>query len=347
MKIKIDLRIIVLSVFFISIAGVFSSCDDWTLPESLEIEKPSVETGNDALYQQYLKNLRDYKASYHQLLIGWFDNSNKTYVSRGMHLSSLPDKVDIVSLMEPDNLTNAELDEIASLKNDKGTRVIYTIDYDAIARSIDTEITAAEDALNEGESVVVPDFFDRLEQELDIRFALFAKYGYDGLCLGYMGFSLQFPTVADTERLTRVQDMLFQRLNNVNAKLLLFAGLPENIIDRSRLEQFNYIVLQTQSALDMSQIDVIAAASLQTGVPADRIIVSAYPPSLDPTDTKTGVFADGSNSIVGTAKWLKTPGAFTKEGLAVYRINDDYYNSASDYKYTREAIEIMNPSPKK
>lgn len=344
MKKKFCFKNIILLFFFL---GVVTSCDDWTSPENLDIKVPSIEEENNELYQQYLENLRNYKKSYHQLLVGWFDNSDKNYVSRGMHLNSLPDKVDIVSLMSPDNLNDAELAEISVLRNDKATKVIYTIDYDVIARDINDQINAAKEAAQENPEIVIPEFFQLFEAELNKQFALHAKYHYDGLCIAYKGFSIQFPTVADLEYITRVQNMIFDRLGNISADVLLFAGLPENIVDRSRLEQFDYIIMQTQSALDINMVDVLAHASIQAGVPTDRIIVSALPPSLDPTDTKTGVFSDKSNAIVGTAKWLKIPGNFTKSGLAIYNINDDYYNSESDYKYTREAIEIMNPSPQK
>jgi hypothetical protein len=132
-----------------------------------------------------------------------------------------------------------------------------------------------------------------------------------------------------------------------NAKLLVFSGAPENVLDKSKLTQFDYIILKTFSAVDKRGLDVIVATSLQDGVPADRILVATTPLSLDPDDTKTGVFADADCAIVGLAEWLKTPGVCTKLGLAVYRINDDYYNPETDYKYTRDAIEILNPSPKK
>lgn len=343
----INLKNIVVSIFFFSFACAISSCDDWTSQESLDIKVPTIENENNELYQQYLENLRNYKKTYHQLLIGWFDNSDKSYVSQGMHLSSLPDKVDIVSLMSPDNLNETELAEINVLRKDKGTKVIYTIDYDAIARNINSIISDANEAAQENPETVIPDFFELLDSELDKQFTVLSKYNYDGLCIGYIGFSSQFPTAIDAESTERIQNMIFSRLNKVWTEVRLFAGLPENIIDRSRLEQFDYIVLQTQSALDMSMIDILAHASIQADVPADRIIVSALPKSLDPTDTKTGVFSDGSNAIVSTAKWMKTSGTFTKAGLAVYNINNDYYNSESDYKSVRDAIEIMNPSPKK
>jgi hypothetical protein len=340
--------IIFITAIFISISGTFLSCSDWNSPESLDIEVPRVEDENNALYQQYLENLRNYKRSYHQLLIGFFDNSNKTYDSRGKHLSSVPDKVDILSLLAPDSLTDTELRDINVLRNDKGTRIIYSINYDAIAQKIRADINEAEEEIAEGNTaIIVPDFFETLEKELDTQFALLSKYDYDGICLEYRGFSFLFPTVIDRDQIVRVQKMLFDRIDEIKGKTLLFAGYPEHIIDRSKLEVFDYIVLETQTAVDMGTIDVLVAGSLQAGVPMDRIVISAMARSLEPTDTRTGMFADGSTAIVSSARWMKTPGTFTKAGLAIYRINDDYYNPERDYKNTREAIEIMNPSAQK
>jgi hypothetical protein len=334
--------------------ALFSACSEWTEQEPLDLDYPSIETENSALYQQYLENLKNYKKSYHQLLIGFFDNSDKSFRSRGMHIAAVPDKTDIVSLIYGDDLTDVEQSEIKSLR-EKGTKVIYSIDYDAIASEINVAIRDAKEAAEaaagdeDAPQVTIPDFYESLETELNRQFSLLAKYGYDGLSIGYVDLSTQFPTVVDVERITRVQEMLFAKLDAVkaNAGLLLFAGAPENVLDKSKLAQFDYIILQTFSAVDKRGLDVIVATSLQDNVPADRIIVSAKPFSLDPADTKTGVLADAACAIVGMAEWLKTPGACTKSGLAIYRINDDYYNPEIDYKYTRDAIEIMNPSPKK
>jgi hypothetical protein len=41
----------------------FAACSDWTETESLDINYPTLEEQNPELYKQYLKALRDYKAS--------------------------------------------------------------------------------------------------------------------------------------------------------------------------------------------------------------------------------------------------------------------------------------------
>ena len=48
------------------------------------------------------------------------------------------------------------------------------------------------------------------------------------------------------------------------------------------------------------------------------------------------------------AYWVTEPSAeFTKAGLAIENMQNDYYNATNTYQYVREAINIMNPAPKK
>ena len=53
----------------------FSSCD--TDIESVNIVTPGIEQQNPELHANYLSDLRAYKASQHNIFIGYFDNSHK------------------------------------------------------------------------------------------------------------------------------------------------------------------------------------------------------------------------------------------------------------------------------
>ena len=71
------------------LGGMFASCD--TDIENVEIVKP---TTYDA---QYYKNLRDYKASDHQIAWGWFSDYTQSF-SPATRFLGLPDSLDICSL---------------------------------------------------------------------------------------------------------------------------------------------------------------------------------------------------------------------------------------------------------
>ncbi|MDR2361907.1 MAG: glycoside hydrolase family 18 [Prevotellaceae bacterium] len=347
------------------LAGMMAACSEWTVPEALPIERPSIEAENPALYQQYLENLRNYKKSYHPLLIGWFDNSDKSFSGRASHLKALPDKVDIVALMYGDNLADVEREEMAAIRNDKGTKTVYTIDYEAFLLDINTR-NEEIDALNEAGAIaaaeagedytpiplLVPD--EELPGFMDNQLALLDKYGYDGFGFHYVGKSSAVMTPAQKAELQATQDILLTKLGAVMQrypeKLFLFEGRPDRLLNKELLADFDYIVFRTQTATNTLALTETVKISLVTDVPANNIIVCASPYSTDTQDTKTGRMTDETGAtlpaITAMAWWVTVSDSFTKAGLGVYRINDDYFNPETDYKLTREAIEIMNPSSK-
>lgn len=111
----------------------FAACSDWTETESLDINYPTLEEQNPELYKQYLKALRDYKAGEHKVVLVSMDNTTSAPAQRNEHLTTMPDSVDIICLMNPDNLHPTLAGEFAKVR-EKGTRVIYNIDYNAIEK---------------------------------------------------------------------------------------------------------------------------------------------------------------------------------------------------------------------
>ncbi|MDR1897386.1 MAG: glycoside hydrolase family 18 [Prevotellaceae bacterium] len=354
----------IILIFSLTVAGFFTACSEWTEPESLTIDNPSIETENAALYQQYLENLRNYKKTNHQIVIGWFDNREKIPNSRAVHLEALPDKVDIVTLLHGDDLAGFEIAEMEAIRRDKGTKTIYTVNYEAFRQDIEDRNAEIEQQNKDGQEaadaagttyVPIPliDLAAELPEFIDRQLSLLDKYGYDGLSIHFVGKYI----LPDDERpaMQALQDVLFGKLQTVmNAhagKLFIFEGAPQNVYNKELLQAFRYIVLRTEKITDMQILTETVQRTLSiSGVPSGNLIVCASALSTDNTDTGTGniTAADGTtkNAITEIAHWVKTPDFFTKAGLGIYRINDDYYNAEQDYKFTREAIEIMNPSSK-
>jgi uncharacterized protein (UPF0333 family) len=346
-------------------AGFFTACSEWTETESLPIETKSISELNSALYQEYLDNLRNYKNSNHPILLGWFDNSNKTFVSRVMHIADVPDKTDVISLLSPDNLSNIELEEMQELR-EKATKVIYTIDCHQFRRDVDAqnlEITeqntagAEEAALNGTPFTPTPliVFTEVLPAFLDQQLALLDKFKYDGFSIHYIGKTSAFLTNEAKAEMQDVQNTIVSKVTSVisqNAgKLFIFEGTPEYMLNKEFLTLFDYIMIRTHTKIAIT--DVIQTVLLATvpGVPTDRLLVSASSVFVDDTDTALGSIlgADGepTNAILETARWIETPdSAFKKAGMGVWYINKDYYYPDQPYKNVQDAIDIMNPSAK-
>jgi hypothetical protein len=350
MKIKILFLSIVLS-------GFLAACSDWTVPEALNIEYPSIEDANPLSYQEYLANLRRYKQSYHPLMIGIFDNSDKTFKSRATRTIALPDKVDIVSLMYPDDLADIELGDIESIRKDKGTRVIYTIAYEELRNSIELENFAIEmENMVSDTPKPLRDLVAETTAFMDTQLALLDKYGYDGFILRYDGKASHFMKDDEIAEMKAMQDLIFGKalaaISTHPGKTYILEGRPQNVLDKSILSNFNHLLIRTQYLGGISDFTLLVKQSLfDPGVPSTNILVGASAIYTDENDYSWGELtgADGSlkqNAIVETAHWVKTVDTFTKAGMAVYRINRDYYNPDQDYKNVRQAIEVMNPSPK-
>ncbi|WP_423129031.1 glycoside hydrolase family 18 [Gaoshiqia sp. Z1-71] len=354
MKNKVEKKIRLIISGFI-IAALFSACEEWAQPESLTIVQANIEEQNPELYAQYLENLKAYKNSDHKIVLAWFDNKIKIPVTRAHHLSAIPDSVDIVMMMYPDELCEREIREIESIRANKGTRVIYTISYPEIeslySATIEAEIE--ESGISATETAGFTAF---LNSYMNNALALTDKYNYDGICLLYKGKDLTYLDDEDkyNEYASRQEAFLSkisQWYTNHENKTLIFEGSPQNIINKPFLSSCSYIVLGNTTAASAYQLTLNTKMAITGGVPTDRFIVSVPTCSLDPDDVKTGYFTNQSGTavraITEAAYWVTTsePG-YKKAGIGIYNIQNDYYNTSLVYKYTREAIHIMNPSPK-
>lgn len=344
---------ILLCAALMATAVMTVACNDWTADESLNIEVTTIDEKNAELYQQYLANLRSYKNSDHRIMMGWFDNSNKQPWSKGSHLDAVPDSVDFVTLMYPDNLADWEVSEMASIRKDKGTRVLCPIDCDAITQ-------AYKDMVVQNDINGLPteiSLYDYLSQGIDPLLPLMDKYGYHGVAVTYTGTSSDFLSPAEKNELAAMQSMIFGKVNTLISgrtdKLFVFEGMPMNVIDKSYLEPFRYIILNTSTCTGVLRVELAMTDMLVGVVPTDRIIVTAMSTSSDPNFIKNGKYfteehstpEDALIAMVELAKWVVEPHSYGKSGLGIYRINDSYYNTVLDYRYVRQAIGIMNPSP--
>ena len=136
------------------------------------------------------------------------------------------------------------------------------------------------------------------------------------------------------------QDTFFGVISNWKSansgKQLVFQGYPANLIGQSVLSSCDHIILITNDVTDVAQLGIEALQALMAdGVPADRFIVSASTVSLDTTDKTTGYY-NALRALSEAAYWV-----------AIENMQNDYYNATNTYQYVREAINIMNPAPKK
>lgn len=321
-------------------ATCFSACDDWTEVENVTINTPGIEELNPEQYAKYLQNLVEYKNSDHKVVYAWFDNSEKTPFSRGQHISDAPDSLDVISMMYPAELAEFELTDMQKVRA-KGTKVVYTISFDKIRKE-------HADKVKEGTESGTFDAYLSAELTKQVGYA----DAFDGIIAEYKGTNPVYMSAEQKAEAKKLQDAFFGAISawkSSNAdKMLTFQGYPENLIEQSVLSDCRHIILATDDVADDAQLSVVARLAMAaSNVPTDRFVIAVSTVSMDIADKKTGYYG-ADRALKEAAYWAtEMSGDYTRAGLAIYNVQNDYYNAGNAYQYVKEAINIMNPAPKK
>ena len=317
-----------------------ASCDDWTDVDNQKFEYGNVEEENPELYAEYLASLRAYRKSDHTQIYAWYDNSVKVPVSRAHYLRDIPDSIDVVSLIYPDKLTQSELDQIAELQEQKGMKVIYTIDFDRMKSDYTNNIAPND-----------PDrtFRSYLTDSLSYALSLLKKYPYDGICIGYTG---EQTTLMDEEEKKEYMEnencfigILKDWCSRNEGVELTFLGSPENLLDQSILADCSMLLLDGRTTTAMNEMTTILTKAYQSEY-ADRygMVVTGLP--LSGTN-KYSTYTDGTPATDAVAAWANTPQQGTRiRAVGVYDFSGDYFNAVNTYKNMRNMISTLNPSIK-
>ncbi len=337
-------------VWVLAAAGlVFTACQEWNEPESLDMDTPSVNSG---LYADYLKNLKAYKAGTHKAVIVTFGNKAEMPASQAEHLKTIPDSVDIISLDNPEQLNAAHKKEMPQVRK-KGTRVVYNVNFPAIEAAW-TAMAKEDPALTEENALAY------IAERTNALLALCDEHGFDGITFTYMGRSLASLTEEALAVYNARQQAFFGAVAAWQAshgdKAFIFIGNPHYVVAENRgfLTACDYIVLPTDMVNNADEITVKALTAIAAeGVPSDRIVAMTQTTRQDDDKELYGYFGQYDEqgnkvrAIYGCAQWVGLPSpSFTRAGLMICNIQNDYFDLQLVYRNTREAIAIMNPSPK-
>ena len=344
-----------------------ASCSEWTEPESVGFHYTTLEEKNPDLYKAYFQSVRDYRDSDHKVVIAKFDNKATTPAGRAEHITCLPDSVDYIILYNPE-VSAAIADEMREVRELKGQKVLYQIEYKAIENEYKAYAEAWNDAHQpaEGEDEEVPsDPADTLislnnyvSDAVKARTAYLAEYGYDGVNIVYSSRNPASCTEDALDELKAAQAAFLAPIAEALAScpdaLVFFEGTPQYILENVEIvENADYLIIPATGAVNEYELSYeLGLANRHGNIPSDRFVVLVTTRSLvDPalTDgTFSGTDRNGKEmtAIIGAAEWTaKSTSGVVKAGIAVENAQNDYFNLSEVYYNIREAISIMNPSP--
>lgn len=342
---------IVIAVFVFS----FTSCSKWTDQENINY----FELPDDAYYEA----LREYKASDHQVSFGWFGNWTGTGSSLVNSLIGLPDSVDVISIWSnATSLTEAQYKDLRFVQKVKGTKVLYCL----LILDIGDGITPKEymesnetrkafwgwvDGDNEAIYSAIRKYANAIGDTID-------KYGYDGFDLDWEpSYAQPFPTnreLAPHDRIGVLIETLSKRIGpkSRTGRLFVIDGEPANI-PKDLGENFDLFISQAyrssgESTLNSRLNSIINyyEGYLTAEEVTNKFVVTENFESVYDALAGGYNFTDSQGnkmkSLEGMARWQPSNG-FIKGGVGTYHMEAEY-PTKPEYKWLRNAIQIMNPS---
>lgn len=283
-----------------------ASCSDWTETESIEntVYKPWEQ--DPALWADYTAALRAYKQSEHYLSYARLHNSPAQAASEQDFMRCLPDSLDIVTLTNADNFSAYDAEDMEVMR-EKGTRVLYQVDY------------AARKAEFSGEAA--------LKAYLDGVIASVAANGLDGY-----SFTTDPLDAAATASIVATLSAA-----KAEGQLLVFEGNPLSVAAADR-DKLDYVVLDTEKVENTTDVRLqVLNATDYAGIAPDRLLLAAEidAPLQDADRTEYAAVELMARCVVEFGPL---------GGFAAYNIAGDYYHADRNYSTIRQAIQTLNPS---
>ena len=307
----------IIGLFVLAMAVI--ACD--TEIENIPIQIP-VEKDN-----QYYENLRAYKRSDHQLAFGWFGGWKASGTSPSKYFRNIPDSVDMVSIWGPwHSLTPEQIEDLRYVQEVYGTRVTFTIFSHNMSNFPGNFENKAENIPAVAKAVADSIF----------------KYGYDGVDFDHecSGSDLFYNKDNMT---TLLREM---RKNLGEDKLICVDGYVEYITEEG-WKYADYAIAQAYGTSSSSSLQnrlnkVNAALAPEKFIVTENFESYWATGGINYSDPELGTIP----SLLGMARWQPTRDGEVrrKGGVGTYHMEFEYNHTDVEYKYLREAIQIMNPA---
>lgn len=300
------------------------ACDDWTIPENEVIQNLQGTPKSE----EYYEKLRAYKKTDHQLAFGWFGfwNGGTSTSARGS-LRSIPDSMDIVSIWgEKYNLTQIHIDDMRYVQEKYGTRVTFTLFSHNMSN------------LFKGGECPFPNEAEYIPQAAKALADSINKYGYDGIDFDHE--CSESDLFYDKDNMTI---LLREVRKHIGPDKLILVDGKINLITEEGWSYANYAVSQAYGTSSPSSLES-RYNGVKKYIAPERLIVTENFESYWENGGVTYTDEEGNKmpSLLGMATWQPKDGG-RKGGVGAYHMEYEYKHDP-EYKYMRQAIQIMNPA---
>ena len=346
-----------INILLVSIA-LLAGCSEWTTPESIEIEKNSIEQTNPELYAKYCDALKEYKASEHKIAYTTFLNSPEIAANGSEKISMIPDSVDFVQLMNLE-VSETHLNEMKQVKEKFGTRFVVRFSltecqaaYEVYVEEMEAaaEETEGEGTQTEPEIMTFEAFYAEQFQKVTAKVA---EYGLDGFTFEFTGKNYDGMTSAQKEEYAAASALVMAPLKtwlaaNTN-KVFFLEGNPQYVLDSEILAAASYFILPTRDCRSAGELGHIGLNAFTSGkLPENaKLLYSVETPSFIEEEYLVGKFivaGQYEDQIPLAADWIAKDASFEKSGLVIWNLQRDYFNPGFSYPNVRQAIKTMNPN---
>lgn len=302
-------------------SSVFFACEDDIEPRDVQIHIDDPEA--------YYENLRAYRNTEHYIAFGWFGNWSAAGSSMVTRLANVPDSMDIISIWGDYRCTPEMMADMEYVRRVKGMKVIFTI--------FAHEIPAEYEVTKEGIEQYASDLCDTV-----------AKYNYDGLDLDYEpGFGGQGPLVSGPGHKDNMEIFVRKLAEQLGpksgtGKLLTIDGVPFHL-NEGLSELFDYGIVQAYSSSGDNDLQNRFDNAWDNGwKPEQYIFTENFESHWSTGGTHyRDKYGNTMPSLLGMARFNPTQGR--KAGVGTYHMEYEYL-ALPNYKYLRQAIQIMNPA---
>ena len=341
------------SALMVAALGVtMTACDDWTEPESVDLNYGTIDKIDPATYAKYLENLRAYRATNHKKVYAWFENVAE-FGSQGHRLSAVPDSVDVLVLTNPGEISPAVKAEIDQVRKDKGMELSYCIDYAAIKaewtalcedlaakrlkyleeNGADAEIPA---------ELIAPEFIDYVAKAWTTQLSYFKSGNFNSIMAAFDGKATNHLNAQELAEYMEQVNLFLGILADWHKRnpdvVIDFMGKPQYIAGHPLLNDFRMIFLFS-----------MALSKAGNAVPASKLGIVTYGRSLDPDEASVGYFVtlDANGNKVLAVEALGAWGAANEVGaVGVMNTQNEYFFTNGSYSTVRNLIQGVNPSAK-